>query len=109
MRSTAKVGEVSVGVEGNRTVLKFADELCLVFVAFLAEILKGLFLRHILADKVFSRAGKLEHLVFNFFKVGLCDGLVSKIHVVVESALDGRAYSELDAWIYSLQRLSHKV
>ena len=109
MRPAAQVGEMSVRIESDGPVLKFAYELALVLVAFLSECLHRFILGHFPADETLVLTCKLHHLVFHCLQVGLRNLSVSEIHVIVETVLDSRPYTELHSGIEGFERLRHKV
>ena len=109
MGPAAQVGEAAVGVEGDGTVLETSDEVALVLVAFLSIGVHGLGLGYFLAYEMLFLAGQLYHLVLDLLEVRVGDGPVPQIHVIVESVLDRRTDTELDAGIEQLQGLGHQV
>ncbi len=109
VRATAQVGETSVGIECNGAVLQVPDKLDLVRVAFLGEVLEGLGLGDLFAFEGLFGAGEFYHLVFDGLEVGLADGAVAKVNVVIKSGFHGRAHAEADAGIKGLEGLGHKV
>ena len=109
MGPAAQVGEAAVGVEGDGTVLETSDEVALVLVAFLSIGVHGLGLGYFLAYEMLFLAGQLYHLVLDLLEVRVGDGPVPQIHVIVESVLDRRSDTELDAGVKEFQCLGHKV
>ncbi len=109
VRSAAEVGEVAVLVEGDGAVLEVADEFALVLVALLGEVLESLGLADLGAYELLLLAGELDHLVLDGLEFGLNELMAAEIDVIVESVLDCRSDTELDARIESLESFCHKM
>ena len=109
MRAAAEVGEFTVAVVCDGTVLELADELALVLVSLFLEVLHRLALGDVYPLEMLLLACEFEHLLLNLRKVGVGDGLSPEVHVVVESVLYGRSNTELHARIESLEGLGHQV
>ena len=109
VRSAAEVGEMAVGVVGDGAVGEFADELALVLVTSLLEVLESVGLGHVLTDEVLLLAGQLKHSLLDLGEISVGDLTAAQIHIIVESVLDGRSDSELDAREYVLKGLRHQV
>src|SRR4029453_15048739 len=93
MRAAAEVGEVALGVEGDR-LLGRIDELDLVVLVLLLEALPRLATAHFLA---LPRSPFLElptHLFLDALERLLADGL-GEVEVVVEAVFDRRAGGDL--------------
>ena len=54
-------------------------------------------------------AGQLYHLVLYLLEVGVGNGPVSQIHVIVESVLYRGSDTELDAGVKEFQSLGHQM
>ena len=108
MRTAAEVGEGTVGVERNRSVLQVAYKFALVLVALLGELRESVGFRHLRAHHRLLVAGQFDHLRLDFRKVRF-ENRRRRIDVVVESLLDSRTDTELDARVESLQSLGEQV
>ena len=109
VRTATQVGEGTVLVERDGAVLKVADQFALVLVAFFRIFLERVRFRDVRADEVLAAAGQLKHLVFDFLQVGFHELPVAQIHIVIETVLDRRADTELDAGIQRFERFGHQV
>ena len=109
VRAAAQVGEGTVRVERDLAVLQVLDELALVLVALLLEIVHRIRLGHLLALERLLSSRQLDHLVLNRLEVGLGNLPVAQVHVVVETDLDSRSHTELDARVERFKRFRHQV
>ena len=109
MGPAAQVGEAAVGVEGDGAVLETFDEVALILIAFLGIGVHGLGLGYLLAHEMLFLTGQLYHLVLYLLEVGIGDGPVSQIHVIVESVLYRGSDTELDAGVKEFQSLGHQM
>ncbi len=109
VRSAAKVREMTVGIVSDRSVGEFADEFALVLVTGPLKMLEGVGLGHVLTDEILLLAGQLKHPLLDLREIGVGDLAAAKVHVIVESVLDGRSDAELDAREYILECLRHQV
>src|SRR2546421_12678658 len=95
MRPAAEVGEVSLRVEGDRT-LGCVDELDLVRLLLLDEARAGFVRRDLLALPLPTLCELPADLLFDAREIGFGDRL-RKLEVVVEAVLDRRAHRDLHA------------
>src|SRR2546421_3469887 len=95
MRPAAEVGEVSLRVEGDRT-LGCVDELDLVRLLLLDEARAGFVRRDLLALPLPTLCELPADLLFDAREIGFGDRL-RKLEVVVEAVLDRRAGRDLHA------------
>ena len=109
MRAAAQVGESTILIKSDGTVLQVADQLALVLVAFFGIGLEGIRLGDVRADEGLTAAGQLDHLIFNFPQICFHKLPVAQVHIVVETVLDGRSDAELDAGIQCFERFGHQV
>ena len=108
MRTTTEVGERTVGIECDGTILEVADKLNLVLVTLLGEGLQCLSLRNLRANHRLLVTSEFGHLVFNLLQVSLGD-CYGRIYVIVESVVDSRTDTELNTWVECLQGLCQQV
>ena len=109
MGPTAQVGKIAVCVEGNGSVLKFADELAFVLVTLCGESFHCLLFRNLATDKLFVLACKFNHLVLDGLQFCLRQLPASEIDVIVATVLNCRTDSELDSRIQSLKGFCHQM
>ena len=107
--SAAKVGEVTILVESDGTVLESLDELTLVRIALFLKIFHSVGLGHFHSFESLLGLRQFKHFLFNGGKVGVADLPSAEIHVIVETGLDSRTYAELDSRIKRFERFCHKM
>ena len=109
VRATTEVGKASLGIGCDGAVLKLGDELALVFLASVAEELHSVLLLDVGTDYGLLLTGEFEHFLFDFSEIGRCDGVFSRVDIVVEAVLYGGTYAEFHAGIQFLEGFSKKV
>ncbi len=109
VRSAAEIGERSLRIGRDVSVLKLAYKLALVDFAAVAEHTERVGLGNVLADDILLAAGKLEHLLLYFREILGGDLMLAGIYVVIESVFDGRTDSELHTGVKFLKGLCEKV
>jgi hypothetical protein len=105
----AEVGEGSLCICGDMSVLKFAYEFALVVFATVAEHLERVGFGNVGTAYLFLFANKLHHLLLDFREVFRCDLVFSRVDVIIEAVFDCRADTELHAWIKLLKGFGEKV
>ena len=80
-------------------VLQLGNQLALISFSPLAKHLQGISLRDVPTHHWFLPGSQFHHLLFNDRQVGLLDGRLARIHVIIETVLNGGTYAELDARI----------
>ena len=110
MRTAAEVGERALRISGDMAVLQFGDQFAFICLPLVAKSLEGIGLGDGLLHERFFLRTQFHHLVLNGGKAGVVDDhALGGHHVIVESVLDSRSYTELDTRIEFLQRLGHEV
>src|SRR4030095_4437333 len=97
VRATAEIGEVTLGVEGDRSLGRI-DELDLVVLALRLEAPPCLVATDLLALPRASFRELPAHLLLDALERLLADRL-GELEVIVEAVLDRRPDGDLDAWI----------
>ena len=110
VRTSTEVGESTLCIGGDMSVLELRDEFAFICLSFRAELVKCVcFGDRLLAELLFLSA-KFHHLGFDSREVRVLDGLsFGWHHIIVETILDSRTDTELDTGIELLQRLRHEV
>ena len=111
MRSFTKVGEVALGVGGDRTILEvLVDVLHLILLSLCLELCYGISLSHFLTHYGFVLASQFKHLILYLLEVALLDHLaVRQLNIIEETVLCGRTETKLYAWVELLQCLGEEV
>ena len=110
VRTLTQIGEVTLCISGYMTVLQLRNQLTFITLSFVAKRFQCLCLGDgFLHQCLFLRA-QLVHLVLDSRKVRILDNYaLRRHHVVIESVLNSRTDTELNARIQLLQRLCHQV
>ena len=109
VRTAAKVGKRTLRIGGDVAVFKLGDKFALIFLVAVAEELQSVVLRYVGTHYCLVLLGKLKHLGFDFCEIVGCELVVTRVDIVVETILNGRADTELHAGIQLLQRLGKEV
>ena len=109
MGATAEVGEGALGVGCYVAVFELADELAFIGLAAVAEHCQGVGFRDVGAHNGLLFAGELKHFLFDFWEIGVGDGVLSRVDVVVEAVFDSRADAEFNSGIELLKSFGEKV
>ena len=111
VRTTAKVGEVALGICGDRAILQVLfDVLALVFLTVSLELSECISLRNLLANYRLVLLGKFQHLSLDLGEVILRNHLtLSWHHIVEETALYGWTETKLNTRIKLLKSFSEQV
>ena len=111
MGSLAEVGECTLGICGNRTVLEvLVDVLTFICLSCCTEFLHGVGLGYFMAHNRLLLSCQFLHLGLDGGEVGFLNHLsVLEEHVVEESVLYGRTESKLNTGVKFLKCLGKKV
>ena len=110
MRSTAKIGKAALRICGDVAVFQFGNQFTLVSFASVAEHLQSICLGYALAHKLLLACSQFNHFLFDGRQIALFDcHAIPRINVVIESVLNGRTDTELNARIKFLQSLCQQV
>ena len=111
VRTTAKVGEIALGICGDGTILQvLLNVLALVGLTVGLELSERISLSNLLANHRLVLLGELHHLSLDLSEIILRDHLtLSRHHVVEETALYSWTETKLDAWIKLLKSLCEQV
>ena len=95
--------------KGNGTVIKIFDEFHLIFISLLFIIGEGISFGNTSHIVIVFAACDFQCLLFNFRKIFLGNGLVSKINIIIKTVLNGRPYGKFYTRIKLFQCLCHDV
>ena len=109
MRTTTQICERALCIGCDRTVFQFTDQLSFIFFTSVTEHFHGISLGNVLTFDFFFFSYQFQHLCFDCCEITFFDCSFTRIYVIVESILDSRTDTELDARIKFLQCFSHQV
>jgi hypothetical protein len=107
VRSTAKIGEISLVIAGDRAILQIADKVQLVLV--ILKKLQGLCLGDLSADDLLTALCYLFHFFLDSGDILVTDNILSQIDVIVKAFGYYGAYPELCLRIQVLNSLRHEM
>ena len=108
VRTLTQIGEITLRIGGDMTVLQLGDQFAFITLSFVAEGLQGIFFGDRTFLKLLFLGAQLHHLVLNGCKTGVVDHhALRRHHIVIEPVLDSRTDTELNTRIQLLQRLRH--
>ena len=99
MRATAEVSKRTLGICGDMSVLKLADELAFIYFATVAKHFQGVGLGDVGTLDLLLALGKLEHLFLNPGEILSRELMLSGVDIIIESILDGGADTEFHTGI----------
>ena len=109
MRSFAKVGKITLCVGGDFAVFEFTNEFAFQGLSLVAKIAQCVGFRDVGSHHSLFARHNFLHFLFDFLKIGTCDGVITGVDVVVEAVFNSRANTELYALVELLQGFSEQV
>ena len=109
VRTAAEVCKRTLRIGRNLTVFQLTDKLGFIFFTSVTKHFQRVSFRYILTFDLLFLSHQFQHFSFDSRKIAFFDNSVTRIHVIVESILDSRSDTELDAGIQFLQSFSHQV
>ncbi len=98
--SPAQVGKTPLGIGGDGTVFQFVDQFYLIILMPVGEHIDSICLGNAFTYNIFFGGDQFHHLLFDGGEIRLLDGYpFTRIHIVIETVLDGRANTKFNAWI----------
>ena len=91
------------------SVFQFRNQLALISLTSLTKHLQGIFLGNAGTDQCFFLCSQFCHFLFDSRQVTFLDHCISRIYIVIESVLDSRTDTELNARVQFLQSFCQQM